>query len=413
MKKTVIAPEILLPNKSVDFKKWAVVACDQFTSEPKYWQELKEYVGTSQSALNVILPEVYLSKATDALIDGINATMNEYLSDGTFQSQGKGFILVERSTPVTVRRLGLVIAVDLEDYSFRREDHALIRATEGTVIERIPPRVRIRQHAPVELPHIMLLIDDRKCEIIEKLYENRDSYRLAYDSDLNMNGGHIRGWFIEQTDAIVEQLYKLISDAELLEKYGQKDESMLFAVGDGNHSLATAKACWDNVKQNLSEDEKKCHPARYAMVELENLHDSGLQFEPIHRAVFNVKPDFIEGLKKLEQGDYACKLIVKGSKPETLMLPSNAPTAVKLLQDYIDGYIKTHDGAEVDYVHGEGSLTEVVNNSQNAVGITLPPLQKNDLFDCVLKVGALPRKTFSMGEAFEKRYYVEARKITK
>ncbi len=416
---SVKVPDILLPNKSVDMSKWAVVACDQYTSEPEYWEGVKKATEGSPSALNVIFPEVYLSKDNAPIIESINKTMYEYLDTGVLQSIGEGFVLIERSTPITPKRLGLVMAVDLEDYSFVREDKANIRATEGTVVERIPPRVKIREHAPIELPHIMLLIDDRNKSVIEPLYENRDKLTKLYDFDLNMNGGHLRGWHVTDTAPVEKALAKLLDEDVLKEKYGSTDEVMLFAVGDGNHSLATAKACWNNLKATLSAEEQKNHPARYALVEVMNLHDEGLEFEPIFRSVFNVDTaDFLDGLYKAVKDsglkcDYKCYTYTTKDGRKDLMLPSNAAVAVGLVQDFIDAYIKSHAGSEVDYVHGEDSLKQVTDAAPNRVAITLPPLAKNDLFDYVLKVGAFPRKTFSMGEAFEKRYYVEARKIIK
>ena len=416
---SVKVPDILLPNKSVDMSKWAVVACDQYTSEPEYWEGVKKATEGSPSALNVIFPEVYLSKDNAPIIESINKTMYEYLDTGVLQSIGEGFVLIERSTPITPKRLGLVMAVDLEDYSFVREDKATIRATEGTVVERIPPRVKIREHAPIELPHIMLLIDDRNKSVIEPLYENRDKLTKLYDFDLNMNGGHLRGWHVTDTAPVEKALAKLLDEDVLKEKYGSTDEVMLFAVGDGNHSLATAKACWNNLKATLSAEEQKNHPARYALVEVMNLHDEGLEFEPIFRSVFNVDTaDFLDGLYKAVKDsglkcDYKCYTYTTKDGRKDLMLPSNAAVAVGLVQDFIDAYIKSHAGSEVDYVHGEDSLKQVTDAAPNRVAITLPPLAKNDLFDYVLKVGAFPRKTFSMGEAFEKRYYVEARKIIK
>ena len=416
---SVKVPDILLPNKSVDMSKWAVVACDQYTSEPEYWEGVKKATEGSPSALNVIFPEVYLSKDNAPIIESINKTMYEYLDTGVLQSIGEGFVLIERSTPITPKRLGLVMAVDLEDYSFVREDKANIRATEGTVVERIPPRVKIREHAPIELPHIMLLIDDRNKSVIEPLYENRDKLTKLYDFDLNMNGGHLRGWHVIDTAPVEKALAKLLDEDVLKEKYGSTDEVMLFAVGDGNHSLATAKACWNNLKATLSAEEQKNHPARYALVEVMNLHDEGLEFEPIFRSVFNVDTaDFLDGLYKAVKDsglkcDYKCYTYTTKDGRKDLMLPSNAAVAVGLVQDFIDAYIKSHAGSEVDYVHGEDSLKQVTDAAPNRVAITLPPLAKNDLFDYVLKVGAFPRKTFSMGEAFEKRYYVEARKIIK
>ncbi|MEG1924047.1 MAG: DUF1015 family protein, partial [Clostridia bacterium] len=333
--------------------------------------------------------------------------------NGVLQSVGKCFVLIERETKFVEKRLGLMVAVDLEDYSFVREDKALIRATEGTVVSRIPPRVKIREKAPVEVPHIMLLIDDRKKEIIEGLYKNRENLTKLYDFELNMEGGHLRGWKVENTQKVIEQLNNLITPESLMERYKTADEAMLYAVGDGNHSLATAKACWDKMKVNLSNEERENHPSRFALVEVENIHDDGLSFEPIHRVVFNPEFDFLPGLYKVLGGDYGCKLYFDDNSEEDIMLPTNAALAVKAVQEYIDEYIKLNPSTEVDYVHGTDSLKSVVEANKGSIGITLPPLSKNDLFDYVLKVGAFPRKTFSMGEAVEKRYYVEARKIIK
>ena len=411
MKSIIKAPNVLMPNEKVDMTKWAVVACDQFTSQPEYWQKLAEFVGDAPSTLNVIFPEAYLSKDNQPIIDNINANMKKYLEQGIWQDIGKCMILVDRRTALTPRRLGLVLAVDLEAYSFVREDHALIRATEGTVIERIPPRKKIRINAPVELPHIMLLIDDREQKIIENLYENRESLEKLYDFDLNMDGGHITGYKITDTDEVIEKLNKLMDKDYLKRLYGDSDEVMQFAVGDGNHSLATAKACWEEIKKTVPQDQWDTHPARFALVEVENLHDQGLVFEPIHRAVFNVEKDFFDGFKAICSGEADCLIYTADKGEEKIKLPKNAAVAVGRVQEYIDAYIKTHPNASVDYVHGLEDLKGVVDKAENVVGITLPPLDKNDLFDYVLKVGAFPRKTFSMGEAAEKRYYVESKKI--
>lgn len=411
MKSIIKAPNVLMPNEKVDMTKWAVVACDQFTSQPEYWQKLAEFVGDAPSTLNVIFPEAYLSKDNQPIIDNINANMKKYLEQGIWKDIGKCMVLVDRRTALTPRRLGLVLAVDLEAYSFVREDHALIRATEGTVIERIPPRKKIRINAPVELPHIMLLIDDREQKIIENLYENRESLEKLYDFDLNMDGGHITGYKITDTDEVIEKLNKLMDKDYLKRLYGDSDEVMQFAVGDGNHSLATAKACWEEIKKTVPQDQWDTHPARFALVEVENLHDQGLVFEPIHRAVFNVEKDFFDGFKAICSGEADCLIYTADKGEEKIKLPKNAAVAVGRVQEYIDAYIKTHPNASVDYVHGLEDLKGVVDKAENAVGITLPPLDKNDLFDYVLKVGAFPRKTFSMGEAAEKRYYVESKKI--
>ncbi len=405
------APKILMPVPQTDMQKWAVVACDQFTSQPDYWRKLTDYVGDAPSTLKIIFPEAYLNRDNQPIIDAINLNMKKYLNEGVLEEMGECMVLVDRSTSVTPHRLGLVLSIDLEAYSFIREDHALIRATEGTVIERIPPRKKIRINASIEIPHILLLIDDREQKIIEELYANKDKLLKLYDFDLNMGGGHVTGYKVTDTDAVIKKFDKLLAKDYVKRLYGDDKEVMQFAVGDGNHSLATAKACWDVIKQGLTEEERKNHPARFALVEVENVHDKGLVFEPIHRAVFNIQSDFIKGFSKIVGGEADCSIYTKAEGLKQIKLPANAAVAVAKVQEYIDQYIKTHPDVSVDYVHGLNDLREVVDNSENAIGITLPPLNKNDLFDYVLKVGAFPRKTFSMGEAAEKRYYVESKKI--
>lgn len=405
------APKILMPNSKIDMQKWAVVACDQFTSQLDYWQKLTDYVGDAPSTLKIIFPEAYLSRENQPIIDAINANMKKYLEEGVIEEIGECMVLVDRSTSLTPHRLGLVLSVDLEAYSFVRKDHALIRATEGTVIERIPPRKKIRVNASIEIPHILLLIDDREQKIIEELYANKDKLEKLYDFDLNMGGGHVTGYKVTDTDTVIKKFDKLLDKNYIKRLYGDDKEIMQFAVGDGNHSLATAKACWDSIKGDLTEEQRQNHPARYALVEVQNVHDQGLVFEPIHRAVFNVQPDFIEGFSKIVGGEADCCTYTKGEGIKQIKLPANAAVAVAKVQDYIDEYIKTHPNAWVDYVHGLNDLKEVVDNNESSIGITLPPLNKSDLFNYVLKVGTFPRKTFSMGEAAEKRYYVESKKI--
>ena len=407
------AEHIYMPNKNVDLTKWAVIACDQFTSEPHYWKSLKKCVGKSASTLNLILPEVYLSKDNSKMINSVNANMKAYEEQGIREDIGKCFVLIDRTTEYNKHRLGLVGAIDLEEYSFAPNEKPLIRATEKTVIERIPPRVEIRKNASFELPHILLLIDDREEKIIENLYKNRKNLEKIYDFDLNMNGGHIVGYKVEDTKNVVKAFNKLVSPRYVKKTFNTSD-AMMFAVGDGNHSLATAKTHWENIKANLSDEEQKTHPARYALVEIENIHDKGLTFNPIYRVVFDAKSDFEEGLNNLykEKGAFKAKLIKKNSE-STFVLPKNCPMAVKLLQEYIDEYISKNPNTTVDYVHGEDNLKAICKKNKKALGITLPTLNKSDLFEYVLKNGVLTRKTFSIGEATEKRYYIESHKIVK
>lgn len=403
---------ILLPKAGVDPAKWAVIACDQFTSEPEYWDSLDHLVGASPSTLRLILPEAYLDRETEQSVHAINRSMEEYLKAGILQDAGDGLILVERQTPYVPRRLGLVLAVDLEAYSYQPGSHPQIRATEQTVASRIPPRVRIRQNAPIELPHVLLLINDQEERIIETLYANRHHLEKIYDFDLNMNGGHLRGYQIADAASVLASFDQLISSDYSRTMYNDPDAALLGLVGDGNHSLASAKAHWENVKAHLNDAQKAAHPARYALVEVENIYDEGLRFEPIHRVVFHAGNDFLPGLFRLQTGDFPAAVYSKKGGKTALSLPKVAPIAIKLVQEYIDAYLKTHPAAKVDYVHGWDHLVSVCDKEAGAIGITLPPLAKEDLFPYVLKEGVLPRKSFSMGEAVEKRYYFESKRIT-
>ena len=397
---TVIkAPRILLPKPEIDLSKWSVIACDQFTSEPEYWQQLSLFVGDHPSTLHMIFPEVYLGKNDDATIRSINNTMRDYESKNILRDLGECFILVDRQTAYQQRRLGLVIAIDLDEYVYAEQTNALIRSTEKTVISRIPPRVKIRQDALYELPHVQLLMNDHDEHIIEGLYEQRSTFEKLYDFQLSMKGGHLKGYRINDTEKVIKLLESQINNG------------LLFIVGDGNHSLATAKACWEALKTKLPKKDWDIHPSRYAMVELINIHDSGLEFEPIHRVMFDVSPDFQVGLSALSQGTSHCITYNALTGEAPLMLPESAPEAIRLVQDYLDDYIKTHPQASIDYVHGIDSLKSICSKDTRAVGITLPPMNKKDLFDYVASKGVLPRKSFSMGEASEKRYYLECRKI--
>ena len=385
--------EVLLPKEGIDMEKWCVVACDQFTSQPEYWERLAEHVKSAPSALNLIYPECYLSDNTSERIKGIIAKMNEYLKENLFRSVDDGLILVERTTAHGNTRRGLMMIVDLTQYSFDPKDKALIRATEGTVVERIPPRVKIRENCPLELPHILLLIDDEKRSVIEPHIGAKDN-ELLYDTDLNMGGGHIKGYHVKNRKGVENALKELLASST--KKYG---EPLLFAVGDGNHSLATAKACY-----------KPENPlSKYALVEVENIYDEGILFEPIHRVVFPKDVnDFVAKFDKAVGGAVQSKMFV-GKTERTIQLPENSIDGVDKVQKFIDAYIK-ENGGELDYIHGENDLREICA-AKGGVGIVLKPMEKNSLFIYIVKNGVLPRKTFSMGEADEKRYYVESRKI--
>ena len=400
---TIKAPHILLPRQGVDMNAWAVIACDQFTSNMKYWEDVEKLVGNKPSTLRMMFPEAYLGKVDDvAFIDQVNKTIQSYLDTHILEDQGECFILVDRKTSVVDRRLGLVISIDLEDYTYEKGVKSLIRASEATIVERIPPRLKIRENAPVELPHILFLFDDKKRQIIEKLWENRGNFKKVYDFELNMDGGHIRGYKITDTDKIIKQFEELLKE---------NNNGLLFIVGDGNHSLATAKAHWDKIKVNLSEKERKTHPARYALVEALNIYDEGLIFEPIHRVIFNVDKDFLPGLRSALGGEYESYTFTNEAGKEKLMMPKIGPEAYEKVQAYVDGYLKSHKEASVDYIHDEDQVIEIVKKNKGSVGLVMPALTKGDIFDYIAKDKVLPRKAFSMGHATEKRYYLESQRI--
>lgn len=391
-------PKILLTQDGINLNKWAVVACDQFTSEPEYWHEVEKYVGESPSTLKITLPEIYLESEDKR--EGIAKTVTEmkkYLDEETLEEKFEGFVLVDRKTKNAESRKGLVVALDLEKYEYMKGSKTLIRATEGTVESRIPPRLEIRKNALIELPHIMVLIDDPNKTVIEPLFE--ENLKKIYDIKLMMEGGQIRGWQISE-----EKLIEKIGDA--LEKLISED-GFLFAMGDGNHSLATAKTHWNNIKNTLSESEKGTHPARFALVELVNVHDDGLEFEPIHRVLFGVDKEKLVNYLRGEGKEI--EMIVGGVKEKIKIKEMGSNLPVGDLQKLLDNFLIENPEAKIDYVHGEEAVRKL--STGNNIGFILPGMKKEELFPTVEKDGALPRKTFSMGEAQEKRYYLEARKI--
>ena len=475
---------ILLPNDGIDMEKWSVIACDQFTSQADYWDAVEKYVADAPSTLNVVFPEIYLgtienqendcnssgagvnndketgrktkyaSMTDDERIKYINTTMDTYLTDGTLkQAVADGYVLVERTTESGVR-LGIVGLIDLEDYDFDPKNKTLIRATEGTVISRIPPRVKIREHAAIELPHVMLLVDDPvdgqngelcrnesqenavniaaiKHGIIEYVYAIRDTLRKLYDTELMQGGGHIRGYAIEGEAA-----------KQLTEAFAAKQNScggFLFAVGDGNHSLATAKTCWENIKKSgkFTEEQLKTHPARYALVEICNLHSEALEFKPIHRLLTNVDVkdmlSFFEaeitkqGLESADGDEIVFEYVESGNDDSAKQANGNEAVSennyginitnrgdrlpVEILQGILDKYLETHDNVSIDYIHGDEALHRLVQEIKGC-GIFLQSIDKSTLFPAINAGGVLPRKTFSIGEANEKRYYMECHKIS-
>ena len=421
----LIIPKIMLPDSKCELEKWAVVACDQYTSERGYWEKVADLTKGNPSTYNIIFPEVYLEDGDgDTRINTINNNMDNYIQSGTLKELEDCFILVDRKTTHAQSRKGLMVALDLECYDYTKGSCTLIRATEGTVIDRLPPRIKIRQNAPIELPHIMVLIDDPDRKVIEPLAQKADKLEKLYDFELMMDGGHIKGYRVsDQGDlsSVAEALSQLAELDSFRKKYdleNQKDV-LLFAVGDGNHSLASAKGHWENVKSCLSYEEQQNHPARYALVELINVHDEGLVFEPIHRVLFNV-----DSKNLLNEFSAYCKNKSGGrnSQPHTFLYITSEGSGeiavdnpvsnleVGTLQSFLDFYMKEHPHVKIDYIHGEDVVTKLGSQPGN-MGIYLPSMNKTDLFKTVILDGALPRKTFSMGEAEEKRFYLECRKI--
>lgn len=409
---------ILLP-KDVDMTKWSVVACDQYTSEPEYWKEVEKEVGSSPSTLNLILPELYLEDTdVEDRIKKINKTMEEYLDGSMFNEYKDTMIYLERTQKDGKVREGLMAMVDLEDYSYEKGSQTLIRATEKTVIERIPPRLKVRENASLELPHIMILIDDEKKNIIESLKDKVTSEDVVYDFDLMENGGHIKGYKLsdEVINGIESGLESLMDKDYFEKKYNVKNKGvLLFAMGDGNHSLATAKANYENLKKTMSEDEYLNNPARYALVEVVNLHSPALEFEPIHRVVFNTDVNnLVEELYKYydinEDGDGEYfELVTKDFDKRLYISNPKSNIAVGSIQMFLDDYLKDHSG-KLDYIHGD-ETTRSMGSEEGNVGILFEAMPKEELFRTVILDGALPRKTFSMGHSYDKRYYLEARKI--
>ncbi len=392
----VVTPKILLPIDSINKEKWAVIACDQFTSEPEYWDKLKMYVDNVPSTYHLILPEAYLDGEIKHKITKINYNMDLYLKNNMFEEL-EGFVLVERQTPFVERRLGLVIAIDLDMYEYEPGKKGKIAATEKTVPERIPPRVQIREKAPIELPHVLVLLDDLGQDIIGNLYKNRKKYIKLYDFKLNMNGGYIKGYEIKNTQSIIDQIDNLPNDLNLI-------------VGDGNHSLASAKVCWENIKKNLKPEERTNHPARYALVELISLYDEGLTFEPIHRVLFNTDLSLIRTLENRISGEGELEVYFDGEVLK-LSVPANPFIAIKQIQEILDEYLEKNKFVEIDFVHGIDSLKKIVKVNHDAIGITMPALDREKLLPYIRENGVLPRKSFSLGEAEEKRYYLEGKKI--
>ena len=415
------AADILLPTREqIETGRWATIACDQFTSEPAYWQDAADYVGDIPSTLALMLPEVYLTE-TATRLPIIHAAMHTALRE-QLVCHKDSMIAVERTQSDGRIRRGLVAKIDLEHYEYTKGATSLIRATEGTVLERIPPRVAVRRDAPLELPHIMLLIDDPHATVLEPLFEDEvaSARTIAYDTELMLGGGHIKGSFLtkEQQASVLSALDALITPKAIADRYGDAALApLLFAVGDGNHSLASAKAAFEEIKAAIGEEAAAVHPARYALVEIVNLHDHALTFEPIYRVMFHVDPaDVLQSLRAYitclngTAAPQRLQAIGAFDAQDIIVEHPVQQLPVGTLQGFIDDYLTAHPEAEVDYIHGEDS-TATLANAPDAIGFLFDGMEKSQLFRTVMYDGALPRKTFSMGHARDKRYYMECRKI--
>ncbi len=425
MKQAFGPADILLPRNKVNMQTWSVVACDQYTSEPQYWENVEKLVGNHPSTYNMILPEAFLGEVNveEARVN-IEEHMYRYMR-GTLQEYKDAMIYIERTYSNGAKQRGLVGCMDLEQYDYHKGSGSLLRATEATVEERLPSRIRIREQAPLELPHILVLIDDIEKNVIEPLQEKKDYMEKVYDFDLMMDGGHITGWLLREEDQRqAERALAYLGRQDVFAgKYDATDKPVLeYAIGDGNHSLAAAKAYYEQLKAENPGEDLSDHPARYALVELENLHSPALQFEAIHRILKNVNVDYLLDSLKEELGVIDSKkwvnsdtelqmveAVIKGRREKMYFTRPTSKLTVGSLQNFLDEYL-AHNKGEIDYVHGKDVLHNL-SMEKDSVGFILPDMPKEKLYPTVIFEGALPRKTFSMGRAQDKRYYLECRKI--
>lgn len=432
----IAIPELYLPNKDVNMQKWSIIACDQFTSEKEYWDDASNLVADSPSTLNLIYPECYLEDGDEEeRIKNIEEHMNKYLKEDIIQASGKFFVLVRRETSSAQVRWGLVSAIDLEKYDFSVGSTSLVRATEGTIIERIPPRVKIRENAKLEFPHIMILLNDNERGIVEPLIDKANNNQLEkiYDFDLMFGSGNIKGFKVDKENDLIQLLNGFASAGDLakFKNLYNNENLLMYAVGDGNHSLATAKTIWEDKKKTNHNLDLENDPARWALVELNNIYDAGIEFEPIHRVLFDIdKKFFIEELKakfeikisknisdkaleelalSIPETQQFALLSDKSNDLITILNPSHSLTA-GTIQNFIDELLKNNKDISIDYIHGIDS-TKNLTKGKNNLGIILPNISKDAFFETVIKDGTFPRKTFSMGQAKDKRFYIEGKVI--
>lgn len=418
MRRAFYPADILLPKKGTDMSRWSVIACDQFTSEPDYWEEVEALVGDAPSTLRMILPEVYLDGPQEKeRLARIRQSMEEYLAGGLFDLYENAMIYVERTDSSGAVRAGVVGCIDLEEYDYHKGSHSLVRATEATVEERIPPRIRIRENALLELPHVMILIDDKKKTVVESGAQYYKPENLLYDFTLMQGGGQLKGYLLDEKaqGEILQALDDLYA--------GEKEDAMIFAVGDGNHSLASAKEFYEQMKKAHPGEDYSAHPARYALVEIVNLHSPALQFEAIHRIVSGTDVDGL--LEKMQEelgliwkeeasgvsagGSQEMDVVRDGVCRRAVITKPSSRLTVGSLQNFLDAFQQKHD-LHMDYIHGADTVKKL-SMKEDSVGFLLPDMRKEELFPSVMADGALPRKTFSMGHAQDKRYYTECRKI--
>ncbi len=375
-------PRILLPARGVDLEKFSVIACDQYSADAAYWEAVEKTVGGAPSSLRMMLPEAWLKDAPADANDEINRVMRDYCMDGVLTDIGECLVYVRRQTSGGIRR-GLVIALDLEEYDYTKDASGLIRATEATVVERLPARIEIRRHAPLEMPHIMVLLDDKTDALMGALESSAANMQTLYDFDLMQNGGHITGYRVDD-----EVVLSLVAE-ELTYLRDISRDGLLYAMGDGNHSFAAAKACWEEIKAALPEEAWKDCPARYCLCELVNLYDPALHFEPIHRALLGVDPKAVQ---------------------KEIGFDANKPPLLQRLQPMLDIWLKKHPEAELEYIHGEEACRKLCD-APDRLAVILPDFDKESLFETVRRDGAFVRKSFSMGHADDKRFYLECRRI--
>ncbi len=414
--RNVFGPADILLPVNAEMRKWSVIACDQFSSQPEYWDETEKTVGDSPSTLRLMLPEAYLESVdTEEKTAEINKEMQNYIKGGIFKTVEDSYVFVEREISDGRIRYGLVGVLDLEEYDYTKASQSLIRASEETVVSRLPPRIKLREGAVIELPHTMVLIDDPENTVIAPFSGRTDMEKL-YDFDLMQGGGHISGYRISGKDAeaVKDKLTALVAPERYKARYGETSAApVLYVMGDGNHSLAAAKACWEELKKTLDDEEKASHPARFSLVEIVNIHDPSLDFEPIHRVIFNTDPEelinaYVSSLPENGSGSIITAVWNKGQK-KIFMPTDDIGTVIRTLQDFLDDYIKKN-GGKTDYIHGDDTLVSL-SQGEGDIGFLLPPLSKAGLFKSVIASGVLPRKSFSMGHAEDKRYYLECRKI--